>query len=284
MPPYSTTARAAAPHPCRPGRRCARVRKTRGWWTCIVLAHPFSPLARHDSIRAPRSPRRGSGMSRRPLKRGKPTRGWTLGHRKIRRLSLERGRPEEGLALWLPSLSDAIQSSGCGRQHQPGRDPHHARRMDGRGRSPHRPAFRRAHLPGLRPPRGAVHVPGRRVDRARDRARPRRHRAAHPPPRHARGGDRRRLLRARRRRDPEGHPPPGPRSLRGLLLQAPRPGAGVRAQAADGDPARARAGARRDGEGARGHRRARRRRRLRRAAGAVGRDARDRRHPPPRRR
>src|SRR5690349_7655805 len=45
------------------------------------------------------------------LKRGKPTRGWTLSHRKIRRLSLERGRSEEGLALWLPSLSDVIQDS-----------------------------------------------------------------------------------------------------------------------------------------------------------------------------
>src|SRR3954471_18838416 len=40
------------------------------------------------------------------LKRGKPTRGWTLGHQKIRRVLMARGRSKEGLALWLPSLSD----------------------------------------------------------------------------------------------------------------------------------------------------------------------------------
>src|SRR4051794_17951393 len=40
------------------------------------------------------------------LKRGKPTRGWTLGHQKIRRVLMARGRSREGLALWLPSLSD----------------------------------------------------------------------------------------------------------------------------------------------------------------------------------
>src|SRR3954468_7814580 len=52
-------------------------------------------------------------MSRRPLKRGKPTRRWTLGHQKIRRLSLERGRSEEGLALGLPSLSDSYRVAGA---------------------------------------------------------------------------------------------------------------------------------------------------------------------------
>ena len=47
--------------------------------------------------------------------------------------------------------------------------------------------------------------------------------------RHARGGDRRGDLRAQRRRAVQGHPPPGARGLRGLLLQPALPDAELRA-------------------------------------------------------
>jgi hypothetical protein len=47
----------------------------------------------------------------RPVKRGKPTRGWTLGHQKIRQCNWEGDVLIEGLALGLPSLSDVNQDS-----------------------------------------------------------------------------------------------------------------------------------------------------------------------------
>ena len=70
---------------------------------------------------------------------------------------------------------------------------------------------------------------------------------------------------------PEGHPPPGPRRLRGLLLQPARPGAGARARPARAAAADLEPMPDADVQGARGPRRARRRRRVRGPQRALGR-------------
>ena len=98
----------------------------------------------------------------------------------------------------------------------------------------------------------------------------------HAPSRHARRGDRRRHLRARRRGAVQGHPPPGARGLRGLLLRAARPGSGPRARPGRGGRGRARADARRDVPRAGGPRGARRGRRVRGAQRGVQEPARSR--------
>ena len=157
---------------------------------------------------------------------------------------LRRGRsvgfpgPEDGFEC----SSDAAGRPGCVRRMQvvpalpPRRSTSSSIRMTRRrltrarnGRPPHRPSLRGAGLRGLQPPRGSLDPDGRLIDGARHGARPRGHRAADAPPRDARGSDRGGGLRARRRGVVQGHPPPGARGVRGLLLQPAQPDAERRA-------------------------------------------------------